>query len=422
MNSMMDKANIKLQSFAEKFGQNIYVQSIANGVMGTLPLTIAGSIFLVVANLPFTSYTEWLYKVGIAGALNSVAGATNNLIGLLCVFLIAYNFAKKKNLDALTGGLLSLASFIILMPQSVAIGNETVTALEYSYLGSGGVFVAIIVALLTVTMYGYIDKRGWKIKMPDSVPEMVERSFSPIIAAGIIFFIYAVVSFIFMKLSFGNVYTFIQTIIQKPIISVTASPLAFILIWTFISLVWWCGIHPAAITGLMTPVMSVIALENLNAYQAGNVLPNMTVDFQNLMTIGGTGGTLGLCVVLAFFSKSERCKKLGKIAIVPSIFNINEPIIFGLPVVMNPYMFVPIVLNPIVTGIIAWVGLNSGLVNYSKGLTLPWTMPSFGIFFINGGISLLLLSIICALASTLLYYPFVKSLDKSYLIEEKSNS
>lgn len=419
MESFLDK---NLLPISQKLSGNKYLQAVTKGMIKTLPLTISGAIFVLLAMLPFEAYTDFLARTGIQDILLSVAGATNNLIGFFAVFLIAYDLAILNEKDGVSGGLIALASYVILMPQSINIGKETVSALSYDYLGAGGLFVSILVALITGSAYNFIVNKGWTIRFPDSVPEMVSRSFQPIVATIIIFVAMCLINAAFQLSSFENIFVFIQEVVQTPILSIGGSLPGLIVIFTIINLFWFFGIHPSAILSVVQPILTTMQLENLAAYQAGQPLPHMGTDIQSLWSTGGTGGTLALCLFMAFMAKSERLKAIGKMSIIPAVFNINEPIVFGVPVVLNPTLFVPLVLSAPVTGTIAWVALKLGIVGYSKGITLPFTTPTFALAFINGGVSMLILSLIMFAVLCLLYYPFFKVLDKQYVEEEKSGN
>lgn len=421
MGKIEEKLTKYLQPISEKLGQNKYLLAVSTGLIRTLPFNVIGSLFILFAFFPIPAYTDWLSTMGIQSILNTVGRASISIVGLMASYLIANHLAKLNNINEVNSGMLSLASFILLMPHEIVIEDATVLALDFNFLGASGLFVAIIVSIITVEVYKFILKKGLIIKLPDTVPTMVSESFQPIIATFIIFTLWLLVRTAFMFSSFDSIFNFIGQIIEKPILTIGGSMPGLIVIFTIVNLFWFFGIHPSAITSIMSPILTTLSLQNLEAFQNGEKLPNMSADVQTLWSIGGTGSTLALVLLMLFFSKSSRLKTMGRLTIIPTIFNINEPVVFGVPVVLNPVLFVPLILSTPISGGITWIALRLGLVDYSRGISLPFTIPTFMFGFINGGIKMLILVFVILLAMILLYFPFFKVLDKTYLLEEQAD-
>ncbi|GMQ62103.1 PTS sugar transporter subunit IIC [Vallitalea maricola] len=413
----------KITPAMNKFGNNIVLSAITRGVMASLPLTLGTFLIAIVANFPVKAWTNWLAAIGLDTHLNAVVGATTDMLALFFAFTIAYNYAKLKESDELIAGVLSLASFIIVMPQQIngADGN-LIAALEKTYLGSSGIFVAMLTAVLVGALYSFLDKKGLVIKLPDSVPEMVSKSLGPVFIAMIIFVVVLFVRIGFAYTSFNTIFEFINTVVGKPVMHLGSSTIALLIFFTIANILWWCGIHPASLQGVYMPVAMGAIAANVAAFQQGDPLPYTAfmVLFFTYVGVGGNGNTLGLAINMAIFSKSERYKVLGRISLVPNIFNINEPLIFGTPMIFNPFFFVPMALSSIVTGLVGLVFVKIGAYNsFNPLILLPWTTPPAVTAVITAGF-LAAVGVICAIfASVLLYFPFFKMADKQALKEEQ---
>lgn len=408
----------KMVPLSTKVGNNVVVKCLQTGIITSLSVVIIGSIFTLLANFPFEPYIQFIQSIGLQQVLLIPGEATTDLMAVFTTFFTAYTFAKEKGHDPVPAGILSLSSFIICTPHFVEAGGENVKAINYSYLGAGSLFVALVVGLSVGALYSWMTKKGWVVKMPEGVPPMVEQSFAPIISGFVIITMALIVSTLLTHTSFENLHSFISILLQKPLTSIGSSLPFFIIFYVIMNLCWFFGIHGTAVWAPVAAITAAIDLQNLTAYQSGSELPNMYAKWAMLMKVGGIGSTLGLCFLLAFFAKSTRYKSLGRMCLLPSIFQINEPLVFGMPMMLNPLMFIPLVINPIVTGAIAYAGFSSGLVNYAAGLQLPWTTPPLVNAFLQGGGSLMLLQLIILIAVTLIYYPFFKVLDKQEYMRE----
>ncbi len=413
----------KLTPAANKFGNNIVLSAITRGVMASLPLTLGTFLIAIVANFPIKAWTDWLTSIGLSTHLNAVVGATTDMLAIYFAFTVAYNYAKLKGSDELIAGVLSLASFIILIPQQIkgADGNF-IAAIEKDYLGSGGIFVAMLTAVCISALYCFLDKKGLVIKLPDSVPEMVSKSLGPVFISMIIFIVVLLVRIGFAYTSFKTIFAFINTMIGNPIMHLGSSTFALLIFFTISNILLWCGIHPASLQGIYMPVAMGAIAGNVAAFQQGKALPYLPfmVLFFNYVGAGGNGNTLGLAINMAVLAKSDRYKSLGRIALVPNIFNVNEPLIFGTPIVFNPYFFVPMALSSMITGVVGILFIKMGAYTaFNPLVQLPWTTPPAATAFITAGLTAAL-GVLCAIiTSVILYYPFFKIADKQAVKEEQ---
>ena len=422
---MMDKLTNflenKLSPMFAKFADNKYLQAISGSFFRTLPVIIIGSVFTLIANFPIKVYINFLKSVGIYEVLNSVGNATTNSISLFTAFFAAFCLADKFKVKGKSAcGLLGLVSFLILTPMSVTVEGveKPISAISTTYFGSNSLFVALIVGLVIGRIYIFVTEKGWEIKMPAGVPQMVANSFSSIIAGVITITFTVVVHAIFVATPYGNIHSFITEMVQAPMLKLGNSFWFFVGLYMFMNLCWFFGIHGAAVYAAVQPIVVGINLQNLEAFQVGAQLPNMYANWVLFLKIGGLGTTVGLCIFMAFRARSNRYKSLGRMALIPSLFNINEPLCFGMPLMLNPMMFLPLVLNPLVTGTIAYFAMSSGLVGYTTGASLPWTTPPLINSFLQGGVGVMLLQLVCLLVATAMYIPFFKVLDKKAVEEE----
>lgn len=395
--------------------------------MRTAPITLGVAVFAIIGNMPISAWTDWLTANGIKESFDAALGASTNVLSLYIAFSIAFSLAKNKKYNGMTAGFLSLASFIILMPQTVqgpmVDGKDTiVNALATSFLGADGMVVALMVALLTSHLFCWLTSKGITFKMPDSVPPMVNESLSPVFVAMIMIGLVLGVRIGFSLSEYGSIFACITQLISIPLLKIGASVPSVLLILFLANLVWFFGIHPNTIQGPATPLFMMILLSNIEAFKVGKELPYFTLAVVSACAaMGGNGNTLGL-ICSMFTAKSKRYKSMLKLAIIPNLFNINEPLIFGMPLMLNPIFFIPMTLSCVVMGLIGLVGAQIISLTYNPlmGL-LPWTTPFFVKYILAGGIPLLLLVLVALAANTLLYFPFFKMADKIALAEEKAS-
>ena len=306
-----------------------------------------------------------------------------------------------------------------MIPQTVQAGKETVSALPISYMGSSGIVLALIISICVGHLYCYLCEKNVTFKMPSSVPPMVSESLEPIFVAMIIFGLLFIVRVGFSFTEFKNAADFVSKIVSKPLLAIGTSIPALIFVLFVSNVFWWFGIHPQTIQGPVSSVLYMMMLDNIDKFGNGKemlyVLPLLVY---LIAGIGGNGNTLGLLISM-ISAKSKRYKQMFKLALVPHIFNINEPLIFGMPIILNPFFFIPTTVNCVISGIIAWIYLSVVPFTYNPMMELlPWTTPVFVKYFLSGGIALLVLVLILVAVNTIIYYPFFKMADNEALKEE----
>lgn len=410
---------------AQKVGRNKVLQAIGQGCLATVPITIGIALISILTSLTIPGWAEFLQNTGLYAAGQEASNVTMSLLGIYILVTVSYSYSKIRGYNNIVATILSMAVFLILIPSTITISEDTtITALSSEYLGSNGIFVALLLGILVPVIYFALMESKLKLKMPDTVPTMVADSISSCFPAIIIITGAMLLKWGLTLTSFGNLFALFVKIIQIPFMSFGTSPLSFIIFSVFCNLLWFCGIHPSAITSVYIPVIIGAIVANIGAFSNGDPLPYAGIIIVYLLcNIGGNGCTLGFSLT-TLFAKSEKFKAMRKIILIPSIFNINEPIIFGIPLMLNPLYFIPMVFTPLVNGLVGW-GLWEILKFQLKPafvLGFPWVTPGFIVNFSVGGIALLLIWILCLALDFILYFPFAMIDDKNALKEEQAAS
>lgn len=422
-----------LMPVADKLGRNKILVAIRDGFLITTPLLIVGSIFLLIANFPIPGWEDFWNNIlgpNWSSWFTNVSRATFNMIALLTCVGTGYAYARELKGDAIQGAGVALVSFFILMPTRIPFegvnGPETVSGLAFEYVGSNGIFLALLISLVSVRVFNWVYKKGWTIKMPDGVPPAVAASFAALIPSAVVITMFFLVRIGFEFTSFETAHNFIYKVLQTPLQGAGNTLFAQIIYSLACTVFWFFGINgPAVANTVFAPITKILTIENLEAFQAGLPLPNIFTDpFSNFFTgFGGGGSTLSLVIVMVLFCKSQRIKQLGRLSLVPGFFGINEPIIFGLPIVLNPVLIVPFVGVPVVNLVLSTIATNMGIIPYTTGVSLPWTTPiGFSGYLSTGSVMAGVWQIGLLLLGCIIYYPFIKMLDKQYLKDEEKSA
>ncbi|MFV0255629.1 MAG: PTS sugar transporter subunit IIC [Erysipelotrichaceae bacterium] len=422
MQKFMDVLESKLLPLGAKLSENRYLKAINKGFIIIMPLTIFGSIFALIANFPIVEWTNWLSSTGLSGWVSLPFKFTVDLIALYTVIAIGYSFTKQEGYDGFSGGLAALLAFLIVTPlaQIVAKDDSVITAISMNWLGAKGLFVAMIVGILSSLIFIFCNKKGWIIKLPEGVPPMVSKSFSSLIPIAIIGTIFLFIAYLFSLTSYNSIHVLVYTFIALPLQQVGGSFGGMIVFTIALHLLWFFGIHGGNIVGsISNPILLPLALENLAVFQAGGVPSNIyTTAFKSTYQFGGSGMTIALVVMMIFIGKSQRYKALGKLALPANIFYINEPVVFGTPIVLNTTLIIPFILAPLITGILAYGLTIIGVLPVLIGYQIPWTMPPIISGFIQGGWQVALYQLFSLFLTLAIYYPFFRIIDKQASIEE----
>ncbi|HEC2155956.1 TPA: PTS sugar transporter subunit IIC [Staphylococcus delphini] len=420
MNKLIDK---KIMPLAVKFSTNKVLVAIRDGLSLTMILAIVGSIFMLIASLPIPGWPEYLDKIGISQYLWKGVDSTFSLVGLIASFSVAWSYAKQYQQDGVAIGIIALCSFLTVTP---FIKTDTASGITLGYLGAKGMFTAIIIALVSVHIYKFFIDRDIKIKLPDSVPPAVSRSFVAIIPGIVIFTLWLSIYAVLDAFKLPNAHDLITTALGGPIGFLGGSVFGTAIIVALNSLFWFVGINGgSAVNSIMAPVWLGNLQANMEAYKANEPMQYIFTQpfMDNYVYMGGGGATLGLVIAITIIARrrkvSKRTKALAPITLVPGLFNINEPAMFGLPIVLNVFLFIPFVFTPVINLFIAYFATLAGLVPYTRA-TATWTMPPIiSGFLTTGSISASILQAILIVIDILIYIGFYAAIEKSYLKEER---
>lgn len=422
---MLDKIQAFLTRFiaplAQRMSESDPLQAVAEGFMRISPITFGVFIFAILSNIPIGGYNEWIAEVGLKPHFEAVMNAGLTILALYVSFTIANAYAKRKGANGLSCGLLSLMSFLIIIPQTVPGVDGDISAFRLDYLGGNGVLCALIVSLLVSKIFVVLSKRNLTFKMPAGVPPMVSESLEPMFIAIIISVVAFAIRFGFALTPFGNFIDFFQQTIGGVFLSVGLSVPVILAMGFIANVMWFFGIHPNTVFSAFSPLYSIMLSTNMADFAAGNKLSffvvAITMAYSNF---GGNGCTLGLCISM-LTAKSERYKKMVKVAFVPNLFNINEPLIFGMPLMMNATFFIPMVLSGLVMGLVAmaWAIAMPFAWNPAADI-VPFSTPVFLRTFLGtGNFNLFPMLFLLIAINTLIYFPFFKIADKRALEEER---
>jgi len=420
-NAFFDFIENTISPVAARLGTQRHVMAVRDGFIGAMPFMIVGSFLLVFAFPPFaadTTFTLGQWWIAMSKAyFNEIMTPFNMTMGIMACYIsagIAYNLAQSYKMDPFPTAMLSLMTFLLIAAPLKDGG------LPAAYLGGTGIFTTIIVGIYVTELCRFLKERNIGIKLPEQVPEKIRQSFNLLIPALVVILTIYPLNLLLQN-QFGMLLPEAIMAVFKPLIS-AADSLPAILFAVFLAhTLWFAGIHGAAIvSGIMAPFWLVNLGLNQDALAAGAELPHVFIEafWSFFIVLGGSGATFAL-VLLYTRSKSAHLRSIGKLGLVPAVFNINEPVIFGSPIVMNPVLFIPFVFAPMVNATIAYVAASTGLVGKVISL-VPWTAPApigaawgAGWQMSNG-----LLVIGLLVLDLLIYLPFFKVYEKQLLAQE----
>lgn len=442
MNSVFGFLETRLMPPLNKVANLRFIRAIMQAGIITVPFTIVGSIFLIINNLPqIIPPLAGFFEGTILKFSPLYTVATTMSIGSIAVFYCLatgyylteiYRKEDKLGVSSFVGAILGLYAFLMTIIQvditdgaAQLLQTESDTAIVYNGIAVGGwitrfsgvgIFIGIITAVLATTVYRLCVQHNITIQMPEGVPDGVSKAFASLIPAILIAFLMVIVNGILALF-----HTDLHSLLSKPfefVKDLTGSWLGIMVIMLLIHLLWAVGVHGTAVikNSFINPILLVALTENVDG--ANNIFAG---DFVNMyIFIGGAGSTLGLVLLMLFVAKSQQLKVLGKAAILPGLFNINEPVIFGAPIVYNPYLIIPFIVTPMITASIAYFASSVGFV--SKIITgIPWISPlGIGAFLGTGGdFRAVLIALINLGVSIVCYYPFFKMYDGKLFAEQE---
>ena len=426
-----------------KFVNTRGIRAMKDGLVYSMPLIIVGAVYLLLFQLPVESLANFVTSTGAVPYLAHGYTSTFQITGLVASMGVAYQWAKNEGLEPFSAGIISLAIFLILIPDYIAGAGPdgaNVSGLDKTWLAGQGMIGAIIAGLVTGLVYSWFIKKDIRIKMPDGVPDGVAAAFTGLIPAAVMItgatIVYAICDAVAHVTPIELIYKWLQT----PLQGFGDSLVGVIVFETLIPLLWWFGVHGATVVGSVSSTIATTNnLENADIFQklvdsgmsrseaiaalpanGGHIFTDAFVNCFQAIT--GSGLTMGLVIFMVFFAKSEQMKQVGRLGLGSGIFNINEPILFGTPIVMNPQLFVPFVLAPVIGNALAYILTAIGFIPYTMGVTVPWTTPPIISGFLCIGWQGALMQIIELVISFFLYLPFARAVDNELYANEQAGA
>lgn len=428
--SFLDRVTV----LSRKFAANDYVKAIQGGFSAFMPLMLLSSLATLLSALVFNDggFLSGFINAETLGLIRSVfttiTNGTNNIISIVLAAAIAYYLAKAKNFENQIGAVMTAISImVIFMPLSVPVTIGEVTGevsnmLPFNYTGTNGILVSMLVGMLGTKLFiVFSENKRLQITMPAGVPEATAKSFNVMIPTILTGFVFAIIGFVFRMIG-SNVYQFVMEMIQLPLKGLATSALGFIAVSMIANFTFTLGIHSSVINSVvLRPFLSANFNENVLAVAAGEIAPNIISDafMAYYQRIGGAGCVLALVIAIFIVGRKKQNREMAKIGLVPSLFNIGEPMIFGMPIMLNPIMMVPFVLCPTVCIIIGYALTAVGFVN-PLAIYTPSTTPVIisGFLASAGDLKVCLIQLLLLIICTLIYIPFVKLYERIMVEEE----
>lgn len=457
MNGLVSWMEKYILPIAAKIGSEKHLVALRDAFITMMPATMAGAIAVLLNAFmrdfpntyigPDNAITTFFTPVI---AINGIIwNATLAIMAVVFTVSFGYNLAKAYEVDRLSGSIIALVAFFMGLPDTAkttltlteelskdaaalitdaggvvatADGASTIQAGAWGWfpfsphMGGSGLFTAMIFGFISVIIFAKLMQKNVIIKMPDSVPPAVSKAFAAIIPGVVALYVCGIIYHVFKEVTGQPVIDWISSTIQAPLLNLSQGYGAVFIIVLLVHVLWFFGLHGTNIMGpVLQSIYGVAMVENSNAYQTGTEIPYKWVagSFEAFVWPGGAGVTLVLLVTILVFSKRADYKTVGKLGIGPGLFNINEPVMFGLPVVLNAVLLVPFILAPIATATIAYFATVAGLVN-PVVVNVIWVMPAglSGFLATAGDWRAIVLTIVNLAVAFVIWTPFVIAANK----------
>ncbi len=445
MNSFISWLNKHIVPIAARIGSVRWLIALRDAFIAIMPAMMAGAaanvLNAIVRDIPtqlhwmgVVTSMQWLIDINAMVWTGTLA-----ILGLIFSFTFGYQLAVQYKVEPITGGIVTLGAFIMSLPQSAtlhlgsalskgavksltdagaAVTGKDISMWGYfnfgSFFGSTGFFTVMIMGAIASTIYIFLMKKNITIKMPETVPPAVANAFTGIIPAFAALYVAGIIGYLFSKFN-TTVIEFISKTLQDPLLNLSQGFGAVLLMMVLVQVFWFFGIHGTNVLGpVMDSIWLTAQLANINAFQQGKALPYFWTrnSFDLYAWIGGSGATLMLLIAILIFSKRDDQRSVAKLSIAPGFFNINEPVMFGMPIVLDPIYFIPFILAPTVMVTIAYWAVSFGLVSPIKNQII-WSMPPvINVLIATLDWRAVILQLFNMVIGFLIYIPFVKAANK----------
>ena len=407
---------------------NTILQAVKNAFVRTIPFTVIGSfsnlIKMQLDALIKSQNLDWAWLKGLSQLFGFLGIATLGIVGLIVVFSSAYSYAvelkkrdENKDMNVVIATLLAFSAYFVMVPNNVNFADPAAKVIEgfaASFFSYEGMFTGLIVGMLAVALFARFSRSKFTIRMPDSVPQNVFDSFFALIPMAEVLLLFGLARLGLQALGFASLIQLISEVLIKPLLTVGTGLPAIIVVILLEQILWFLGLHGFNIVwGVVSAFWLPLFLQNVALYAATGSFEGISIA-PNTMTnvyamIGGSGATFGLIIAMLLFTKKgEKEREVAKLALVPGCFGINEPIIFGLPIVLNPIMLIPWIVAPLFNAIVAYIVTSIGWVVPLVVLNAG-NEPIFFSTWICGAFHLspVILTLVLVIFDIIIYSPFV---------------
>ncbi len=414
----------RIMPIANKMGQQRHLAAIRDAFITLLPINLMGGLAAIIKSPPVTDSTTnglllaWKHFVDANGfILDWLYAFTLGAMSLYICLGVTHFLCRHYKLNSFIPILFSLVGFFLTVTEPLKLGWDAKT-LSFAYIDGKGIIPALIIAILTTELYQFMKKKNFgKITMPPGVPPSLSDVFASLFPGMILITVYIFI-FIFFRSFDTSFASFIFTKLAPALKA--ADSLGFVILITLLThFLWFFGIHDASLSGIVGPIRDGNLSINATAKIAGEALPTIftTPFWVYFVVIGGCGAVLGLALVL-MFSKSKQLKTIGKVGFLPALFGISEPLIFGIPLMLNPIFFIPFIFAATFNAILTFLLMDWGIIAKTFSM-VSWNMPSFlGAFFSTLDWKAPILVIALIVIDTVIYYPFLKVYDRQLYSRE----
>ena len=412
----------KFLPVAAKLGGQRHLLALRDGVVMVMPLLILGAFSMIIGEFPVQAFLDFMART-FGENWNAFQGvimnATYGISAIVACFGVASSLVNSYGENGTPAGIIAMSAFFAtIVPTALTDAEgETVEAWIAGSLDATLLFTALLTALIVGEIYRILVQKNFTIKLPDSVPKAVSSQFTALLPGAVIIIIFTAIRLLFTMTPWGGFSEFITAIISTPLRHLGTTYVGTLLVCFFEHLLWSFGLHGSAI--IVFPIFEPLWLINMAENISSGAHNIVTFTFyENGVWMGGSGATLPVVIYMLVFAKSKLLKNVGKVGIAPGLFNINEPVTFGLPIVLNPILMIPYILSPMAAMSVQYLGTAIGLFPLCNNM-VPWTTPVLISGFLTTGSIMGVVAQLCGLlVSFVIWLPFIRAWDKKCYQEE----
>ena len=439
----------KFVPFAAALGNQRHLVAIRDAFVVIMPVTIVGALAVLINNIQgvfaenglnvmsiYNGYSNFLKTTGIGDVMTAVNKGSINMMAVLLVAALGYQMAAGMDGDGIATSIVSLTCYLGLAPavqtlttsyatsaadgsslESIEVATSTIASggIAGAKLDSNGMFVGMLLTIAVSEIFVRLSRNDkLKITLPDGVPPAVAGSFTVLIPAIFTVIIVVAAGIYVDKLTGMNIWDIIQKFVSAPLNSVADTLGTAILVELLIHVLWVFGLHGANIVGAVTtPIFTPMGIENTAAFENHEPIPNIVSSVAMFARLGGSGATLGLIIAVLLFSKVQSERTVISISVAPGLFEINEPITFGMPIVMNPTYMLPFIVGPTLLAVLTYICMQTNIIERGC-LSIPWVTPPVltGFLVTGGGFRAAIFQVVTIILDTILWVPFVMMSNK----------